>query len=279
MTSTRVDKYRFNKNVAQGILAEVYQEMAMGDATLWAKAVSNAVAARSGFPLMTAADYKSGFNNVNVGEWMWGIQFNASQSLSFAGFFGYIEPTNSPNSSFKARYNDIFVNSTFVSLFSATDVRNLFLPAPAQSSSRPWKKWVTTKFQDNATQSGDYVEMRSSEMYLIEAEGLAQQNQLEAAKDALFILQKQRDPSAIRSIAATKDALINEILVERRKELYAEIGVEYFDLKRYQRAMVRDGIQWSLITVPANDNRWRWQIPQTEMDANKALTAADQNPL
>jgi hypothetical protein len=279
MTSTRVDKYRFNKNVAQGILAEVYQEMAMSDASLWSKAISNAQAARVGFPLMNAADYKSGFNNVNVGEWMWGIQFNASQSLSFAGFFGYIEPTNTPNTAFKPRYNDIFVNSTFVSLFSATDVRNLFLAAPAQSASRPWKKWVTIKFQDNATQSGDYVEMRSSEMYLIEAEGLAQTNQLEPAKDVLYTLQKQRDPSAVRSTAATKDALINEILVERRKELYGEIGVEYFDLKRYQRPLVRDGIQWSLITVPANDNRWRWQIPQAEMDANKALTSADQNPL
>jgi starch-binding outer membrane protein, SusD/RagB family len=279
MTATRVDKYRFNKNVVQGFLAEVYQEMAMVDSALWAKAISNAQAARAGFPLMNAADYKSGFNNVNVGEWMWGIQFNASQSLSFAGFFGYVEPTNTPNTAFKPRYNDIYVNSTFVSLFSATDVRNLFLPATAQSASRPWKKWVTIKFQDNATQSGDYVEMRSSEMYLIEAEGLAQTNQLEPAKDALYVLQKQRDPNAVRSTAATKDALINEILVERRKELYGEIGVEYFDLKRYQRPLVRDGVQWSLITVPANDNRWRWQIPQTEMDANKALTSADQNPL
>jgi len=31
--------------------------------------------------------------------------------------------------------------------------------------------------------------------------------------------------------------------------------------------------------VPANDNRWRWQLPQTEMDANKSLKAEDQNPL
>jgi starch-binding outer membrane protein, SusD/RagB family len=279
MTTTRIDKYRFNKNVAQGVLAEVYQEMAMADPTLWAKAVSNAVAARSGFPLMSAADYKTGFNDAKNGEWMWALQFNASQSLSFAGFFGYIEPTNTPNTSFKPRYNDIFVNSTFVALFDTLDARYQFLPATGQNSSRPWKKWVTIKFQDNASQSGDLVEMRSAEMYLIEAEGLAQQNQLEAAKDALFVLQKRRNPNAVRSTAATKDELINEILVERRKELYGEIGVEYFDLKRYQRPLVRNGIQWSLLTIPATDNRWRWQIPQTEMDANKALTSADQNPL
>lgn len=279
MTATRVDKYRFNKNIVQGVMAEVYQEMAMADPAQWTKAISNAQAARTGFPLMNAAEYKSGFNSVAIPEVMWGIQFNSTQSLSFAGFFGYIEPTNSPNPSFKARYNDIFVNTSFVSLFSATDMRNRFLDAPAQSSSKPWKKYVTIKFQDNSTQSGDYIEMRAAEMYLIEAEGLAQTDKLTEAKTALYNLQKQRDPSAVISTAVTKADIINEILVERRKELYGEIGVEYFDLKRYQRPLVRDGNQWSMLNIPATDNRWRWLIPQSEMDANKSLKAEDQNPL
>jgi len=279
LTTTRVDKYRINKSVAQGILAEVYQEMGMADASLWTKAVSNAQAARTGFTLMTAADYKAGFNTVSNAEWMWGLQFNASQSLSYASFFGYIEPLNTPNTSFKARYNDLYINNTFVSLFTATDIRNTFLAAPGQSSALTWKKFVTYKFQDNATQTGDFVMMRAAEMYLIEAEGDAQQGLLEPAKDVLFVLQKQRDPNAVRSTATSKDALINEILVERRKELYAEMGVEYFDLKRYQRGLVRNGIQWSLLNIAATDNRWRWQIPQTEMDNNKSLTSADQNPL
>src|SRR5438270_4591750 len=114
---------------------------------------------------------------------------------------------------------------------------------------------------DNASQSGDYVMMRSAEMYLIEAEGDAQLGQLETAKDVLYTLQKQRDPSALRSTAATQADLINEILVERRKELYGEMGVQYFDLKRYQQPLVRDGDQWALLNIPATDNRWRWQIP------------------
>lgn len=274
MSTTRVDKYRINKNVAQGMLAEVYQEMAMSDASLWTKAISNAQAARQGYPLMDPADYSKGFNSVSNIEWMWGIQFNPSQSLSYASFFGYIDPTPA-----NTRYKDIYVNTTFVSLFSNTDARNVFVAAPNQSSANPWKKWMTAKFKDNASFSGDLVEMRSAEMYLIEAEGLAQTGQLQGAKDALFVLQSKRDFNAVKSTAATKDELINEILVERRKELYGEIGVEYFDLKRYQRPLVRDGNQWSQKTIPANDNRWRWQIPQSEMDANKSLTSADQNPL
>lgn len=272
MTTDRIDKYRINKNVAQLILAEVYQEMAMSDNSLWAKAISNAQAARVGFPLMSGAEYGSGFNSVANEEWLWGIQFNASQSLLYASFFGYIDPTDNNN-----RYKDIYVNTTFVDQFSATDVRNLFVPSPSQGAS--WQVWMTAKFVDNASFSGDLVLMRSAETYLIEAEGLAQTNQLEPAKDALFVLQSKRDPSAVRSTATDQTTLLNEILLERRKELYGEMGVQYFDLKRYQQPLVRDGNEWSLLNIPASDNRWRWQIPQAEMDANKSLTPADQNPL
>lgn len=274
LTTNRVNKYRINKNVAQGILAEVYQEMAMSDNSLWTKALTNSVAAMATFPL-TNATYTDGFNTVSNTEWMWGLQFNASQSLSYASFFGYIDPTAA-----NTRYKDIYVNTTFVTLFSATDIRGkVFVAAPAQSTANPWKKWMTAKFKDNATFSGDYVMMRSAEMYLIQAEALAQTNQLELAKDALFNLQKARDAAAVRSVAPDAATLINEILVERRKELYGEIGVEYFDLKRFQRPLARNGNQWSLLNIPANDNRWRWQIPQAELDANKSLTTADQNPL
>lgn len=279
LTSTRVDKYRINKNVAQGILAEVYQEMAMADNTLWAKALSNAQAAVSGYSLMSAAGYKDGFNTASNTEWMWGMQFNSTQSFSYAGFFGYIEPVNSPNVNFKARYNDLYFNTSFVSLFTATDMRNRFIAAANQSTANPWKKWVTIKFQDNASQSGDYVMMRAAEMYLIQAEAYAQMNQLTQAKTTLFTLQSQRDPSAILSSSTTQASILAEILVERRKELYAEMGVQFFDLKRYQLPLVRDGNEWSLLNIPATDNRWRWQIPQSEMDANKSLTTADQNPL
>ncbi len=275
LTTNRIDKYRINKNVAQLIEAEVYQELAMSDNSLWAKAISNAQAARTGFPLMTGSEYASGFNSANNQEWLWGIQFNASQSLSYASFFGYIDPTAA-----NGRYKDIYVNSSFVAKFSSTDVRKLFVPAPNQSPANPWKKWMTAKFVDNSTFSGDLVLLRSAETYLIEAEGLAQTNQLEAAKDALYVLQLKRDPSAVRSTASSKDALISEILLERRKELYGEMGVQYFDLKRYQSPLVRDGNQWSgIVNVLASDNRWRWQFPQSEMDANKSLTPTDQNPL
>jgi glycerophosphoryl diester phosphodiesterase len=38
-------------------------------------------------------------------------------------------------------------------------------------------------------------------------------------------------------------ALLEEILVERRKELYLEIGVEWFDAKRLRRGITRQVIK------------------------------------
>ena len=38
------------------------------------------------------------------------------------------------------------------------------------------------------------------------------------------------------------EALIEEILIERRKELYGEMGVEWFDAKRLRRASLEQEI-------------------------------------
>jgi hypothetical protein len=206
---------------------------------------------------------------------MWNLPFRADQQFNYASFFGYIDQTAN-----NGRYKCLYINDAFVKRFSPTDVRNLFAPASGQSSANPWKKWVSYKFKDKPSPAydGDYILMRSSEMYLIEAEGLAQTNQLEQAKDKLFELQKKRDPSATRSVAANKDELIAEILMERRKELYGEIGTEYFDLKRYQLPFVTEGNSYAVLNIPANDKRWVFQIPQLEVDANPNIEAADQNP-
>jgi len=273
----RSGKYRINRNVAQGILAQVYAEMALANPALWSKAYSNAAAAVAGFPLMDAAGYNDGFNSVSNPEWIWGLPFNAAQSQSYAGFFGYLEPT--AITGVPGRYHDLYINTSFISLFSPTDMRSQFLPAPNQDPSSPWKKWVTLKFRDNRSQSGDYILMRSAEMILIQAEALTWEGLLQPAIDRLFMLQHRRDPYALPSGARDAYTLIGEILLERRKELYAETGAAYFDLKRYQLPLIRDGNQWSLLQIPATDNHWRWQIPQSEMDTNKSLSAADQNPL
>jgi hypothetical protein len=271
LTAARAAKFRINKNIAQAFRANVHLEMQN-----WALAEADANAARQGFPLMDKATYQSsGFNTIGTGEWMWGFPFQPDQAWGYASLFSHIDIFRPQNG-----YKNFFVNDNFVALFSDTDMRNVFVtPSPAYTAARPWARNGARKFQDRQPDAdGDWVMMRASEMILVEAEAKAQQPAKVAdAATLLFSLQSHRDPQAVAS-GNTGQALIDEILVERRKELYGEIGTEWFDLKRYNKPMVRNGNHAlsHTFTIPAGDNRWNFQIPQTEFDRNPNITV--QNP-
>ena len=274
LTATRTAKYRINKNVAQGILAQVYQEMAgnVSNSSFWEGARLNAAAARSGFSLMSNATYQAGFNDLANGEWMWSLPVPVDQTLSYYSLYSYIDPDN-------GYYRNIYINDAFVGLFTATDTRKTLFRKVTANAATPWKLWQTTKYKAKTATSGDILIMRSVEMVFIEAEALAQQGKLQEATDLLFSIQGLRDPVAVKLAAAsTKDDIINAILLERRKELFAETGTEFFDLKRYQRSLQRGGNHWSPLTLPVNDKRWLFQIPQSEVDANPNINESDQNP-
>lgn len=271
LTDARPAKYRINKNVALGWRANVNLEMQN-----WTAAEADALNARAGFPLMDKATYQStGFNNISTPEWIWGFPFQPDQAWLYASMFSHMDIFRP-----QAGYKNFFVNDNFVALFTATDMRNVFVtPSPQYSAAKTWARNGARKFQDRQPDAdGDWVMMRASEMYLIEAEALAQQpGKTTQAKAVLYALQKHRDPNAVES-ANTGQALIDEILVERRKELYGEIGTEFFDLKRYNRPLVRTGnhaLSHSF-TIPAGDNRWNFQIPQSEFDRNPNIKV--QNP-
>jgi len=114
------------------------------------------------------------------------------------------------------------------------------------------------------------VLMRLPEMLLIESEAKARLGDENSAAEILFGLQKNRDPNAIRSNNSGTD-LIEEILLERRKELYAEIGVEWFDAKRLRRGITRTGNHRIMKNLSPDDNRFFIKIPQTEIDANENI--------
>lgn len=271
LDTDRSSKFRVNKSVALGWRANVNLEMQN-----WSGAESDAREARGGYTLMDKATYQStGFNDINTGEWIWGFPFQPDQTWGYASMFSHIDIFRPQNG-----YKNFFVNDNFVALFTATDMRNVFVtPSPYYTSARPWAHNGARKFQDRQPNAdGDWVMMRASEMYLIEAEAMAHQPAKEAQGAALlYELQKHRDPQAVAS-GNTGSALIDEILVERRKELYGEIGTEFFDLKRYNRPMVRTGNHalTHTFTIPAGSNRWNFQIPEDEYSRNPNITT--QNP-
>jgi hypothetical protein len=262
LTEQRLGKSYINKSVANGILARVYQ--VMGN---WAGAEVAAKAAYGGDPLavLSASTYRSGFNDYTNIEWIWGSAQTADQTNYYYGF------PHAGTDHLHTSYSSVYINRDFVSLFSPTDVRAIFQKKSASITNlNDYRYWITNKF--TFTFDADHPIIRTPEMILIEAEAKLNQGQDTPAHDLLYILQKNRDVNAVRS-TNTGDALLNEILVERRKELYAEIGVEWFDAKRLRRGITRTGNHriGTLANLTADDKKFFLKIPQAEIDSNEFI--------
>jgi hypothetical protein len=289
--TARPNKSHFNINVAKGIKARV--ALTQGK---WAIAAQNALEARTGLNLMTNAEYLAGFNSYENQEWMWGSKQQEDQTTYFYSFFAYLGTFNSTaNRTIPKRMNSILYNQ-----IPATDVRKaLWDPAgntptfiafnqPAGVVSGSTASYKQGKFRNaGSTSVGDVVNMRVGEMFLIEAEARARLGiagsaaETTAAQNVLFTFAKNRNPSYVLT-TNTGTALLNEILIQRRIDLWGE-GFRFFDLKRQDLPLDRTGSNHTIalsgvLSVPAGGPEWQWAIPQSEIDANPAIGPGGQNP-
>ncbi|HKH62963.1 MAG TPA: RagB/SusD family nutrient uptake outer membrane protein [Flavitalea sp.] len=271
-------KSNFNVNVVKGIKARV--ALTQQD---WETAATNAIAARNGYQLMDTTAYKSGFNNIDNQEWIWGSRQIDDHNTFFYSYFAYISANFN---STVLRTQPRAINANLYNAIPATDIRKRMwdltgatVPIPPGGVRVPYqnKKFLA---KSDALSVGDVPYMRSAEMYLIEAEARARQGQNAAAQTALFTLAKNRDLTYVQS-TKTGQALIDEIFFHRRIELWGE-GFRFTDMKRTNSPMSRAGIPnhltalTAVTTVPAGDIRWEWLFPQDELNANTQL---QQNPL
>jgi hypothetical protein len=130
----------------------------------------------------------------------------------------------------------------------------------------------------------DVIYMRSSEMYLIEAEAKAMMNDVPGAQNALEPLAKERDSAWDKTKYDTKEKMMDHIKWQRHIELWAE-GFGFHDKIRWNdphdmtgsgaaEVLYQDGFQQAR---PSENAKWVWKIPQREIDANPNLTEANQN--
>lgn len=272
-------KSNFNQNVVRGIKARVALTQQN-----WDVAATNAIAARTGFSLMTNAEYLSGFNKTENQEWMWGSKMIPDQTTFFWTFHASMGANFDGSNT---RTQPRAINANLWNSIPATDIRKQVfdltganVPVPPGGIRIPYhaKKFLA----ESVTSSiGDVPYMRAAEMYLIEAEARARQGGQDAvAAAALFTLVKNRNPNYVLS-TNTGQALIDEIMFHRRIELWGE-GFRFTDLKRTNAALNRNGIPNHVASIsvvfdiPAGDKQWQWLFPQDEINTNKALI---QNPL
>ena len=301
--SPRADLSHLNIDVAKGIAARVY--LTTGD---WANAATYAHEARQEYSLMNESEYKSGFNNWSNPEWMWGSKVIEDQTSYYWAYFYYC--SNNFNGS-QVRSNPKFMNHLLYDQIPATDYRKDLILANAPSTFDAWDEGQNAgryasedDYKDsvalyrtivnNSSRHNmvpymhiklsqadgptitpmDVIHMRASEMYLIEAEALARQGLDGQAQSVLYDLVSARDAGYVMS-TNTGQALINEILLQRRIELFLE-GFRYFDMLRNDEVLDLTGsgadpnlyLDGMYQDRPSVNPKWLFSIPQRELNAN-----------
>ena len=213
-------KFKPNTNVVNGLLARAY--LLTGQ---WEEAAKAAVAARQGYSLMTTTAEYEGFNNVSNKEWIWGHPQTLAQSDASYNFY-YLDAT------YVGAYSSFMADPHFRDTFSEGDIRlGLF-------------QWMREgylgykKFHMRADDTADIVLMRASEMLLIEAEALAREGFPEKAVIPLNELRHARGLGDYDLTGKSQEDVVNEILMERRRELWGE-GFSITDILRTQQSVKR----------------------------------------
>lgn len=276
--------------IVAGLLARVYlckEE--------WVNAAKYAGIARQGLSPMTAAEYNNdvtGFNEISNPAWMWGADNTIETDIVKSGIINFISHIGSlsygyayAGKMYKAISKEVYDR------MSNTDERKKAFVGPQGLQMNPkWKlpAYANIKFKpykgdilgdDNAT---DYVFMRVEEMYLIEAEAKAMNNDVLGAKTVLEEMVKTRDPQYAAN-ATTSAGMREEIWWQRRIELWGE-GFAWFDLKRlkkgtnrsYEGSNHRTDARYSL---PAEHGLFLLRIAESELRSNKGIPEEANNPI
>ena len=266
---TRPNKTMVNQNVVAGFLARYHLEYGN-----YPQAANYASLAREGHTLMGATGLSDGFNKIGNSEWIWGADINSVTSTVYASFFSNIGNLNPGYAGLLESYKS--VDRRIFDAISPTDLRKNWFVDEGNPYGLP--KYANVKFIDDTNFEGDYVFMRSAEMYLIEAEARAYFDEA-GSRQILRDLIITRDPSYTLS-TNSGTALLNEIKTHRSIELWGE-GFAFFDMKRWNTGLNRtytgsNHATFGYFDYPPGSVKFIFQIPLSEVNANPGL--GSQNP-
>lgn len=257
-------------SVANMVLARV--ALTSGQYGIAATAAGNVIA--DGYALMDEEAYTtSGFQEGTLSETIWAYDWAQATSLENSAFASWVSKTAIDSGSNKGIY--MCIDQQLYDQIPATDYRKANFAATAEGS---YPAYISAKF-NSATYRQDEVYMRLSEAYLLKAEAEARNQQYSAAQQTLFDLVSERD-SAYTKSSKTGDALLNEIYVQSRIELWGE-GHEWFTNKRFNKGVDRTAsANHSHKVKIAAGKEFTYQIPLSiEINSNPNIKDSDQNPL
>ena len=234
------EKSHIDYSVAQALKARICMvENKWADA----KTAAHAAIDASGCTVLPVSSF-AGMNNVLVSNVMWGAGIIADQVGMYASFFAHMDYEGGKSYAQTAPKR---INKELYAKMNATDTRTAWWDP---SMSYQQEKF---HFSDASTWLGDYVFMRVEEMYLTAAEAECRMGDEAAAKADLMAVMSKRDASynttktgtALGKTSAPADetgSLLEEILIQRRIELWGEFGRMY-DLKRLKQGFRRTTAQ------------------------------------
>ena len=122
------------------------------------------------------------------------------------------------------------------------------------------------KYQNVSNNTNEYsIIYRLEEVYFILAEALASQNKISESVTYINVIKSRAGIPNLPDVI-TKENLLNELLTESHREFFAEKGMRFFNLKRFNRLT-------DLLPVKQN---WQihmtvWPLPLSELLLNPNL--------
>jgi hypothetical protein len=322
-TGSAFHKANLNIDVAWGLKART--ALATGD---WETAADAAVEARQNFPIMGESGWKAGFNSTLIPEVIWGSNVIGTETTFFRSYFylmcntfngsqnrnnpkiadrRLIDATpdtdyrkdaflvDAPNTNLSAANgmggwarNTNPLYTTEAEFEAARDQLEAVWGWTSGHNAHPYMHVKMLQQQPGGIEPDDIIYMRSSEMYLIEAEAKAMMNDISGAQEALRPLGEERDSAYDVTAFGTQEAFMEHIKFQRGLELWGE-GFSFQDKIRWDDPIDHganggSGASETLYQAgyfqdrPSVNPKWVFKIPQREIDANPNLTSADQNP-
>lgn len=236
----------------------------------------------------------NGFNDMSVASWMWGSKMSKEDDVVKSGILNWTSwMSNEALYGYAGAGPMVMINANLYNRMNNTDFRKLAWKAPVgsdldgkniyinESQAENMPEYASLKFRpaegntnvSNIGSSSAYPLMRIEEMYFIEAEAVAHQNEGKGRELLVGFMQSYRDPSY--ACTATGDDLIREIVTQKRIEFWGE-GVTFFDVKRLNLPVTRgyEGTNFKEMARFNTTTRPAWMnitIVQTEKNNNSAL--------
>ena len=260
----------------------------------WTTAYNSAVAAinASGKSVQEVTAF-IGMNDAHAGNVMWGADIPTNEVGMYASLWAHMSTNiaygqRAPKQISKWLYNKM----------SDTDARLAWWDPSNQYSTRGY---VQQKFNlvPGTEWDGDYIWMRIEEMFLTAAEAACRRGLTTTAKNYLTRLMNKRDANYTCNKTGTQlgtlttdetGSLLEEILIQRRLELWGEDG-RIYTIRRLRQGFERTSNNgWPnglLLTNHANAAKdpesylWVLTIPQSEFYNyySRLIEEVDQNPI